>query len=596
MTATFTFDRLPNDHATYTVADGQAAVELATRAGTVALDIETMGKEGRDRLEVKAVAFGSTDTAVVLDPDDDRAAIRDAIDKAQRVVLYNAPFDVPALVAAGLMSLDHVDKVHDLAVDMRLADSNERANRSLGGSCERYLGEQYGGVKDTLKSGHRALYGGTLSDTFSHLDLHSPAYASYAGFDVVLTARLYEVAEDVVEAALTAHNLPTPPQVMRLREREQIVMRTTLRRSARGIGIDLDQTDSVRSELRGQITAANKVLADAGFDISATDAQVKRAVVDALHGDGLVSRTWPRLDDGKPALQVDWIKRVSDPRAEALVDRDIASRALTKYVDGLLTISPDDLIRPQVKILAARTGRMSVSDPALQQYPGALRRMLTVGERITSLDWSSIEPVFLANAAGEAALIEQFEAGGDLYQPVADAAGVERAQAKTVLLAAMYGQGIPSLAMRLGVSEDEARRINKDVFVRMPKASALMEKIRGFGDTAGFVPTMSGRIAALDRDYKDPSRFKGYTGVNYYVQGSCYDLLAESILAMHNAGLADALVMPVHDELVVLTEAADEVAAIMSTPPEVLIEHVKRTPVLRVGRSDLGMYWTEGKK
>lgn len=594
--STYTFDRLPNDHAVYTVGDGQAAVDLVRTNSTVAVDIETAGVEGTDRLTVKAVAFGTADAAVVLDPGGDRQAIIDALAAADKTVFFNAPFDVPALVAAGLMDLGHVGKVHDLAVDMRLADSNERANRSLGGSCTRYLGEQYAGVKDTLKSGHRALYGGTLSDTFRHLDLRSPAYAAYAGFDVVLTARLFAVAKDVVEAALTAHRLPTAPQVMRLREREQIVMRTTLRRCAQGIGVDFDRIDEVRAELRGQIAEADAVLAAAGFDVTATDTALKRAVVDALDAEGAVSRTWPRLEDGKAAAQVDWIKRVADVRAEALVARDIASRALTKYVDGLLSISTDERIRPQVKVLAARTGRMSVADPALQQYPGALRRMLTVGAPITSLDWSSIEPVFLANAAGESALIEQFEAGGDLYQPVADAAGVSRSQAKTVLLAAMYGQGTPSLAMRLGVPEDEARRINRDVFARMPKASTLMDTVKAFGDTAGFVPTMSGRIAALDRDFDDPGRFKGYTGVNYYVQGSCYDLLAEAILTMHNAGLADALVMPVHDELVVLTEAADDVAAIMTTPPEVLIDHVKRTPVLRVGRSDLGDYWTEGAK
>ena len=56
--------------------------------------------------------------------------------------------------------------------------------------------------------------------------------------------------------------------------------------------------------------------------------------------------------------------------------------------------------------------------------------------------------------------------------------------------------------------------------------------------------------------------------MNYYVQGSCYDLLAEALLEIHQQGLGDAVFVAVHDELVVATEAAGDIERIMLTPPE----------------------------
>src|SRR4029434_4789829 len=75
------------------------------------------------------------------------------------------------------------------------------------------------------------------------------------------------------------------------------------------------------------------------------------------------------------------------------------------------------------------------------------------------MDWSSIEPVLAANLFGETALVEHFEAGGDIYIPVAEALALDRTAAKVVVLAQIYGQGVLSLATRLGRSEDETREL-----------------------------------------------------------------------------------------------------------------------------------------
>jgi DNA polymerase-1 len=176
--------------------------------------------------------------------------------------------------------------------------------------------------------------------------------------------------------------------------------------------------------------------------------------------------------------------------------------------------------------------------------------------------------------------------------PVARAAGVDRKTAKTVLLALLYGRGIPNLAVQLNVTVDEARALTDKVFSRMPAVKSFIDKVRNVGNSYGVVPTMSGRIIPLEKDPRYGG-YTGYKGVNYVIQGSGLDMLSEALFAMHRAGLDDALYFALHDELVVATSAAPEVERIMLTPPPALIALAGRTPKLRISRSDLGHNWME---
>ena len=82
-----------------------------------------------------------------------------------------------------------------------------------------------------------------------------------------------------------------------------------------------------------------------------------------------------------------------------------------------------------------------------------------------------------------------------------------------------------------------------------------------------------------------------HKGTNYFVQGSAYDLLAESMFEMERQGLGDALYFAMHDELVIDHAAAHDVRKIMETPPARLIQLAKRTPILRTDVAHLGERW-----
>ena len=590
-----TFKRLPGDTARYTFGDADGAVRLARTAPFVAADIETGSARSDNRWTVKAFSIGDTHTAFVLDPSDptQARAIRECMAVAQRVVFHNSAYDVPILHAAGLLKTADINKVEDTVVTARLAWPGRGTSNSLGPLAERVLGGDYDMFKGALEDGFKAVEGRvSKSAMFDRLGLTSPAFVAYSAFDVIVTARVYAALAGPLAEELNP-GLPGMRTVdaARLNDREQTVNRTLLRANAIGMILDGKVVDSVIDDLRAESDAARFRLVAAGVDPDGHPSEVKGAILARLDADGLIPASWPRLKNGGLSTDKRWMSKVDDsPLVVAAVQMLEAERFIKDYTGGTMRLTHQGRVRPQVSVLTTVTGRMSYSQPAIQQFPNAVRRMFGFDRPVTSFDWSSIEPVVIGNLAG--ADMSGFEAGGDIYMPVAHRAGVTRSEAKTVLLALLYGQGVPGLALRLNVSEDDARAVSQAVKGAMPEVSRVIASVRGYGDRYGAIQTISGRLARLDVDPRSGGRrFTGYKGVNYLVQGSAYDLLAEAIFAMERAGIADGLRLAIHDELVVDTEVADEVERIMLTAPQDFITAAGRTPVLRVGRADLGLNW-----
>ena len=459
MTSTFnpsrdvisTFSKIRGDSSTYVLGRGADAVEMSRRAGTIAVDIETIGL-GRDSFSVKAVTVASTGHAHILDPSDDgdRAAIIDCLRAARSLVFHNSPFDVPPLVVNGLMDRDHVWKVTDTLIAARMANPTGNAGgirgNGLGASCERWLGEGYEVAKRSLSDRYRAQTGKPKSAMFKELGLGAEAYVNYAGFDGVMAARL----AGVLPAAFAQYTDAGAdllgqghPDVRRLYHREQVVNRMLLSRSSVGIEVDYEALDELKDEFTQVARAQLTTLSKWGVDIDLTTPKMKSDVMRVLDELGELPARYPRLQNGLPTADKRHLGKLSHPLVEALDLYSTARRFSTDYADKVLTSTIDDRIHPQVNVMVARTGRMSIGEPPLQQFPAKVRRMLRFDVPSTSLDWSSIEPVFFANVAGETSLIDAFEAGGDLYMPIAERAGVPRQTAKMVLLAQLVQAEIP---------------------------------------------------------------------------------------------------------------------------------------------------------
>ena len=580
-----------------------------TPGAPIALDTETRGL-GADAYWIKCVtaAWDTADgtVSVLLDPRDGSgfAAIHSLVNRSTgRVVLHNAPFDVPPMVHRGLMDLDTVSRVWDTKVAGSMGYTLNSDSKSLQALAARddLLGLPPG--ESSMESAFSAAGFSRQSDGWFGMDIGAPVYRLGAMADTVVTLRLVPVIVDRVVEWLTTGpetlaGTVTTDWALELLEREQNTNRVMLRVSARGLAMDDEYLERYKADVAADLESAQAVVTTAGLDPEAGNVSAK--LVELLDAAGDLPADWPRTASGKLSGKKDDLDRLgSHPLVEAVVKCKEQTKSLMQLEKAARFGKVDGRIHPQINVLgASATGRMSYSEPPLQQFADVERGIIIpdAGREWVSIDWSSIEPVVCANCAGDREFLAGFnDHGADLYAPIVESAGVTRKVAKVVLLAAMYGQGRALLAANLTHAtgethtEDDARRVQDNVFQAMPQTRRFLDALRRYGETFRSIVTADGRRQAIPLDVTGHPM--GYKGTNYFVQGSAYSVLSDAINRVAAAGLEDAIQLAMHDELVVDSEAAADVQAIMETPPEWLQDYASRagsgTVVLRTDANPL---------
>lgn len=575
-----------------------------TPARHVAIDIEAAGL-GADSFTIRCVTAawvqGEDTHTVCLDPrrDDHATAVRRLTDAADMLILHNAAYDMPPLVHYGLVAPASVHKVWDTIVSARMAYPDPSASKGLEAlACrEDLLGMEPSGV--SMKTAFAAHGCSTMAEGWAVMDIDTPVYRLGAMADTVVTLRLAPALLDAVARWLTSnpftHPAATAEEAYALHEREQVTNRVMLSTSARGLKVDTEYLDEYTADHEAEREKAAETLTDAGLDPEAGN--VGAGVVTYLDSRGELPSDWPTTPTGKPSADKKAMSKLAD---HPLVKAQQRVAKLSK-VSGYLTkvaayAEVTGRVHPQVGVLgASATGRMAYREPELQQFPHDARGILVPdnpgeGRGWTSIDWSSIEPVVVANSAGDLEFLAGFnDHGADLYAPIVKQAGVTRKVAKVVLLAAMYGQGRALLASNLGVGEDEAASIQAKVFEAMPRTKQFLDTLRTLGDKHQCIMTADKRLLPIPSDRQ--GRVMGYKATNYYTQGSSYSVLSETIHAVYRAGLSDHLQLAMHDELVVDTEAAPAVRELMETPPGWFEEFCGHKVVFRTDANPLPERW-----
>lgn len=605
---------IPDHHAYYPhisawLATGEPAREalrtvLTQAPTTMALDIEADGL-GAASFVVKCATLAWTYSdgntlGVYLDPtrnDEDRQLLRETLDHAEAIVLHNAPYDVPPLYQHGVISRDAIGKIHDTAVYARMAYPDHFTRKNLESLATGPLVD-FPKAEMTMAEVFKA-NGLTISEGYRQFDGDRPLYRLGAMADTVATLRLLRPLQAATWSRLVEGHPFGPRGVdaegaVELMEREQRVNRVMMRRSARGLAVDTDYLHRYEEQHAKELTAARDDLANAGLDPDAGN--LGYLLVSKLEELGQLPASWPRTGTGRLRATKDDMEKLGDlghPLASA-ARRVSELNKVTGYLDKVTEmVRVTGRVHPQVSILgASATGRMSYSLPELQQFPADARPIIVSDSGLTSVDWSQIEPVIMANCAQDSDYLAGFNTGAaDLYAPVQAAAGVERKVAKVLLLAVMYGRGATSTAAQLGVGADEALGLINAMLNGMPVTRDFISRIRGIGEDYGLITTAAGRILPIPTDPRD-GRPMAYKAVNYFCQGSAYDVLADTIIRLDDAGLGDSIHLALHDELVVDTEVAQAVRQIMETPPAFLGKWTDLSQVVfRTDANDMGRTW-----
>jgi len=289
------------------------------------------------------------------------------------------------------------------------------------------------------------------------------------------------------------------------------------------------------------------------------------------------------------------------------------------YVDTLpLEVNPvTGRIHTSFNQAGAATGRLSSSDPNLQNIPvrsprgEAIRRgfVPAEGNLFVVADYSQIELRIMAHLSGDPGFIEAFQQGGDIHRqtaalifsvPVGQVTSEQRARAKTINFATIYGQGPFALSNQLGITQDEAKQFISQYFERFAGVRAFLDRQVALAKEQGFVETLLGRRRYIPEVREKNFNLRSYgerNAQNSPLQGSAADLIKLAMIRIHallaERRLASRMLLQVHDELVFEVPPAE--VGVMQELVKREMESVMPLRVPLVADVGVGENWLDAK-
>lgn len=281
-----------------------------------------------------------------------------------------------------------------------------------------------------------------------------------------------------------------------------------------------------------------------------------------------------------------WLAQQTDHELPVIMLRHREQAKLRVTVEGLIkTIAADGRIHTTFNQTVAATGRLSSTDPNLQNIPvrtdegRAIRRGFVVGEGYESLmtaDYSQIELRVMAHLSEDEGLLEAFNSGEDLHTTVAsqvfnvgrDAVDAEmRRKIKAMSYGLAYGLSAFGLSGQLNIEPGEARVLMDTYFERFGGVRDYLRRAVDEARATGYTETMLGRrryLPDLNSDNRQRREMAERMALNAPIQGTAADIVKIAMLnvdrALTEAGLASRMLLQVHDEIV-LEIAPGEAAA-----------------------------------
>jgi DNA polymerase I len=271
-----------------------------------------------------------------------------------------------------------------------------------------------------------------------------------------------------------------------------------------------------------------------------------------------------------------WLAGQTDHELPVVMLRHREQSKLRTTVEGLVkTIAADGRIHTSFSQTVAATGRLSSTEPNLQNVPvrtdegRAIRRGFVVGEGYESLmtaDYSQIELRVMAHLSRDEALIEAFTSGEDLHTTVASQVfgvarpGVDaelRRKIKAMSYGLAYGLSAFGLSQQLNIAPDEARTLMDTYFERFGGVRDYLQRAVEEARAVGYTQTMLGRrryLPDLNSDNRQRREMAERMALNAPIQGTAADIVKIAMLRVDEAltreELASRMLLQVHDEIV----------------------------------------------
>lgn len=566
---------------------------MGERRPVLGVDTETGGLDWW-REPLRTVQLGDAQTGWTMDARMWLGVTRELLEAYDGpIVFHNAKFDLHFLETNGVPIKRH--KVHDTRTMAHLLDPTK--STALKAVSARLVHRAAAAGAAMLK---RAM--ADAKWTWRTVPVDFGPYWQYAALDPVLTARLYELFKPAIDA-----------QYREVYELEMACQLVLMKMERRGAFVDREYCSAMMSKLEAYLEEMRSWIK---YEFGVENPGSDRQVVERLHADGL--RWDKKTEKGNIACDREVLTSLAHPFAYAVIQYRDALKLLKTYLRNFYELCDGDgRLHASINPLGARTGRMSISRPSMQNLPRSQHPRNAIvapdGYTLVLADYDQIEMRLLAHFAQEQAMIAAIKYGDEMTAAghkgydvhSMNARGIygldldatvpkqKRQVTKNSGFAKIYGAGLAQFCRTAGISEAEGKAFLDLYDVRFPGVTRFQHEVtqvavqrsrdsqRAGGDGMAWV------ISPIGRRHPCEVR-KTYKLVNYLIQGTAADVFKQALVHLDYAGLSDYLVLPVHDEAVceVPNEEVDEYSRELvkamenrndfAVPLTVDVEHVDR--------------------
>ena len=519
-------------------------LDTASAAGTRPLAVRLeKGPDGRGGVELTGFGIAAeTDSAYVpFRTGDDAGALGDWLGGPAPKYFFDYKTDLKTLRAAGL-------PLEGVVFDTRIAAWLQRP----GGTGEDLAGQVYSFLGQTLP---QAEPNQLVPVT------EAPSVASEAWYVLQVATYLAEKLDESSLGVLRDIELPLVPVIA--------TMELT------GVTVDADELARMNAQL-GETSAdlASRAYAEIGREVNlGSPKQLQQVLFDEL---GMPKTRANKTGYSTDAASLtDLQEQNPHPFLGLLLQHRDASK-LRQIVETLeRSIAPDHRIHTRYEQTGTSTGRISSTDPNLQNIPiktdvgREIRTAFVHGdgfETLLTADYSQIEMRIMAHLSGDAGLVAAFNGGEDLHRFVgARIFGVEpaevtptmRTKVKAMSYGLAYGLSAFGLSKQLRIETAEARQLMVEYFERFGAVRDYLRDVVAQARIDGYTETIFGRrrpfsdLNSSNRVLRDNAE---RAALNAPIQGSAADIMKRAMLGiaedLQTRDLRSQMLLQVHDELV----------------------------------------------
>ena len=577
---------VPPTHLPDLSSHSEIAIDLETRdpnlitmgSGSVRRDGEVVGiavaVEGwSGYFPIAHEGGGNMDRALVLD------WFEEILQNTSTKIFHNAMYDVSWIRSLGF----HINGgIIDTMIAASLIDEN-RYSYTLDAVAKEYIG-----MRKNEKLLQEAAKDFNVNAKAEMWKLPAPFVGEYAEKDAEITLKLWHALQHEI----------TKQDLWDVFNMESNLFPCLVDMKFKGVRVDVEKAGLIKKELiqkeKDVLQSINKVV---GFDIEIWAAASVAKAFDQLN------MPYDRTEKGAPSFTKNFLATHPAELPKLINQARELNKANTTFIDTILKHEHNGRIHAEINQIRSDqggtvTGRFSYANPNLQQIParhkelGPMIRSLFIPEEKCTwgcFDYSQQEPRILVHFAslmkleGTGTIVDAYKDGSaDFHQMIADMAGINRKQAKTINLGIMYGMGKNKLMAELGLMKDAAEKLLKTYHQRAPFVKMLSEAVGRRADDSGKIRTIGGRLCHFDLwephgfGIKKPlkhaealrehgpgiKRAFTYKALNKLIQGSAADMTKQSMLALYNEGVIPHV--QIHDELDISVSSPEEAQRIIN--------------------------------